>query len=259
MFISLDLYNNRSFYLDYTCRITERIMLRAKKSEFLLKYIVVWTFFLVPCVVFCAECPDGTSGLTTINSDTFISPINNICKAGYSIIQIDDTVFTPLFTGTLSGNAITLCSNGHYVNGTCVDWDAGECPNNYNDMGLADTTFSNTTAGSCATGYTTYEIESACSDNTSASICAIVSCSDNETLTSVGACGTPCTAGATALKIRKTDNTILSFPLWSSKLVTPSLNIQVSNGNVCYVNLTAGTGTDALNINYNGTIYHTTD
>ncbi len=51
-------------------------------------------------------------------------------------------------------------------------------------------------------------------------------------------------------------STGLSVPLYATKNTTPSINIGIG-GNVCYANLILGRATNAINVEYNGQIYHT--
>ena len=235
------------------------VFFQNKKRTFCVYKILVLCVALgFPCVSFSAECPDGFDMLTNLPEDTFVAPVDNKCIfPGYSMMTIDETIFNPLFTGTLSGGTVNLCTGGHYVNGSCVDWEAGDCPAGHNDLELNDTTFITKTGEACGTGYTGYEVEDICSDASTAPICMIMSC--DGVLTDNGECATACTQGATELKIRKDDSTVVSFPLWSAKLTTPAINIQFENGQMCYVNLVAGNGSDALNVTYDSMTYHTTN
>ncbi len=62
----------------------------------------------------------------------------------------------------------------------------------------------------------------------------------------------PCTSGVSVLRT----STGLSFQLKGKKYTEPSLCIGY-NGTVCYINLESGSAQNSININYNGSIYHT--
>lgn len=64
----------------------------------------------------------------------------------------------------------------------------------------------------------------------------------------------PCTAGVTTIRT----GTGVVVPLWAEKSTQPSLCVKY-NDMVCYADLEVGTATEAININYNGVIYHTVD
>ena len=47
----------------------------------------------------------------------------------------------------------------------------------------------------------------------------------------------------------------LSFPLYADKSTSPSIHIKYNNM-VCYVDLESGSATGAINVKYNGVVYH---
>lgn len=69
-----------------------------------------------------------------------------------------------------------------------------------------------------------------------------------------GACEPLCTAGITSLRT----STGLIYNLYANKLTSPAIHIQ-QNGITCYVNLTPGGATGAINVRNNGTVYHATN
>lgn len=83
-----------------------------------------------------------------------------------------------------------------------------------------------------------------CDDDTSGEFCLI----ENAPPT------VPCTAGVTTIRT----GTGVVVPLWAERATEPSLCVKY-NDMVCYANLEAGQVTGAININYNGVIYHTVD
>ena len=64
----------------------------------------------------------------------------------------------------------------------------------------------------------------------------------------------PCAAGITTVRT----GTGVVVPLWAEKSTQPSLCVKY-NDNICYANLEAGQATDAINVNYDGVVYHTVD
>ncbi len=65
-------------------------------------------------------------------------------------------------------------------------------------------------------------------------------------------CNTLCPFGATSLRT----DTGVNVPLFSSRNTTPAINVKINN-NICYADLVPGTSTGAINIEYNGQMYHT--
>ncbi|MDW2958723.1 MAG: hypothetical protein R8M37_02845 [Alphaproteobacteria bacterium] len=63
---------------------------------------------------------------------------------------------------------------------------------------------------------------------------------------------TLCAAGITKLNTSGG----LSFPLYSDKSTSPSIHIKY-NDMVCYVDLESGGASNAINVKYNGVVYHT--
>lgn len=70
--------------------------------------------------------------------------------------------------------------------------------------------------------------------------------------TSIDDCKPLCTGGATQLHAGK-----YTFSLWKDKSTTPSLNIRMPGGDICYINTAIGLGT--VNFQYNNIIYHMTN
>ena len=63
-----------------------------------------------------------------------------------------------------------------------------------------------------------------------------------------------CDAGVTQIKLSGG----LSIPLYSDKSTSPSICVQYNN-KICYADLVQGRTSGAINVEYNGVIYHTTD
>ncbi len=78
-------------------------------------------------------------------------------------------------------------------------------------------------------------------------------CADGYKVNTDGtACDKLCTLGYTTLNT----STGVTVPLYADKRTTPSINIGDVNG-ACHADLATGRATGAINVMYNGTIYHT--
>ncbi len=62
----------------------------------------------------------------------------------------------------------------------------------------------------------------------------------------------PCTSGITVLRT----SSGVSVPLWGEKQTSPAIHVQYNNV-TCYGNLESGQSANAINLKYNGAIYHT--
>ena len=93
------------------------------------------------------------------------------------------------------------------------------------------------TGGVCASGYVGHSLDAVCASG-GAMACWLVR--------------VLCDAGVTELKT--SDG--LSFPLYSEKNTSPSIHIKY-NDTVCYVDLEEGVANAAINVSYNGVVYHT--
>lgn len=187
--------------------------------------------------------------------DSQFMPLNygydSLCQSsGFSVRQIPSDLY-PVYSASLVGDPVTLCTNGYMSNGTCVEYVAGECPANYVDLALNDNIFTRLTNGVCASGYRSYTTSPLCDENTTDSMCAIL-CSDNLLYTDIGTCASICSGEYTTLRT----STGLIYPMYSEKQITPSINIGMGE-NVCYVNLLPGQSDGAINIQYDNKIYHT--
>ena len=81
-------------------------------------------------------------------------------------------------------------------------------------------------------------------------------CDSGYAPTSNNTCEQLCTAGVTGLHT----STGLVFNLYANRQTQPSIYIQPDNSNtVCYVNLAPGVANNAVNVEFNGAIYHSTD
>ncbi|MDW2958229.1 MAG: hypothetical protein R8M37_00230 [Alphaproteobacteria bacterium] len=95
----------------------------------------------------------------------------------------------------------------------------------------------------CGEGFVDVADVAHCDEDTSGDFCLIG-----------GVLIAPCAAGITTLRT----GTGVSIPLWAEKSTQPSLCVKY-NDNICYANLEAGQATNAINVNYDGVVYHTVD
>ena len=169
---------------------------------------------------------------------------------GYTSKDIPDDMYA-IYDASLIGNEITLCSGGYLSNGECVSYTRGDCPENYVDLSLPDNNvFARLNNATCSGVYKKFNIQE-CKEYPTDTMCGIL-CSNNLEYTELGTCAALCPGEHHTLKT----STGLSFPLYATKQITPSINIQMGE-NVCYVNLLSGESTNAINIEYNNKIYHT--
>ena len=190
-------------------------------------------------------------------ADSFGAPINERCQTTYKKMVIP-TEFYPIFSGTLiTGklSTVTLCDNGYTTDRSdCVTYTQNDCPDNYQDLNVGETTFAAQTNNSCASGYRSFVAEDTCRWKNDASYCVHI-CGAGQYMTSLEQCSELCGAGVTTLRT----STGLVLPVWATKQITPSLNIGLGE-DVCYVNLVPGNTNDhALMFNINGTVYHSVE
>ena len=92
---------------------------------------------------------------------------------------------------------------------------------------------------SCGTGFVDTTDIPNCSDDTSGPYCLI-----SRTV--------PCASGITVLRT----SSGVSVPLWGDKQTSPAIHVRY-NDVTCYGNLESGQSANAINLKYNGTVYHT--
>ena len=185
-----------------------------------------------------ADCEYGQYGIYYTN--VVMAPMDGKCDGGFVIKNVDGITSANGFT---AGSGITLNTITH---------TQGDCPNEYYDLAVNDNTFFKLNqSGTCTNGvsYTSEQCRASMPD--APGICAIL-CSNGLEYTDVGTCAELCPGEHHTLKT----STGLSFPLYATKQVTPSINIQMGE-NVCYVNLINGRASNAINVQYNNKIYHT--
>lgn len=207
------------------------------------------------------RCDSGYYQLTS--ADSFIAPQETKCRyETYRKVTLPDTVMYPMYLGMLVGDPVTLCTNGYSANGsTCTTYSNGYCPNDYYDLNNGDATFAGFTdfvGGVCGPGYHVYTAESGCGYSLSGTTCVDL-CTNGLMTTDIGTCASLCDLGVTTLRT----STGLIIPMWSTKQITPSVNIGINDGeneSVCYVNLVPGaTNESAIMFKFDDKLYHTSN
>ncbi|MBQ4070443.1 MAG: hypothetical protein IJD52_03685 [Alphaproteobacteria bacterium] len=92
---------------------------------------------------------------------------------------------------------------------------------------------------SCGVGFVDTTDIPNCSDDTSGPYCLM-----SRTV--------PCASGITVLRT----SSGVSVPLWGDKQTSPAIHVRY-NDVTCYGNLESGQSANAINLKYNGTVYHT--
>ena len=185
------------------------------------------------------------------NEDTFYSRDGNVCPAGYEPYSHGSNL-TFLFNGLILGSAPTVCASGHYVNGTCEPYSSTGCITGYVDAGVDNIVAAVDANGDCPSNYDSLWTYQSCTPSTSERLCSTI-CNGGMMHTGTGNCAAPCSLDRSGLYT----STGLIFPLWDTRTTQPAIYIGLENG-VCYVNLAPGVANNAVNVEYNGAIYHTT-
>lgn len=215
------------------------------------------------CTTYTQKNCDAGYHTPTGNQSSFTAPESDLCQiAGYSKKTYPDTTAYVIYNGLIVGSEITLCTNGYSADGsTCTTYSNGYCPNDYYDLNNGDATFAGFTdfvGGVCGTGYHAYTAESGCGYSLSGTTCVDL-CTNGSMTTDIGTCASLCDLGVTTLRT----STGLIIPMWSTKQITPSVNIGINDGeneSVCYVNLVPGaTNESAIMFKFDDKLYHTSN
>ena len=120
---------------------------------------------------------------------------------------------------------------------------------------FSTTSFSTLPGDVCPDGFFTVPYEVSCGTDMVNITSDIPNCSDDTSgeycLIPAGPTTVPCNLGISMLRTE----TGLSIPLFAEKYTSPAIHIGY-NGGTCYADLTIGQEINAINIKYNGTIYH---
>ena len=190
----------------------------------------------------------------SITNTAFIFPDRDgNCKNGYQEFTVSSDYIYPLV------EVIRLCPSGQYLNnGTCTSYSNGRCPEGMKNTTLRASSFAIKTGDTCPSNYiqeTISNIEYVCDtyenhidSNTQA---CVMMCNTGNVFTELNTCASLC-AGRHKLMT----STGLEIPMYSTKQITPSINIKMGE-NICYVNLLSGISNNAINVSYDGETYHT--
>jgi hypothetical protein len=212
------------------------------------------------CTAYTSDgCPDDDPNITYNRITGYDATFSHqeadgsTCPSGYVSYDAPDIMWFK-FEGTRVPNPPTLCATGYYVNGTCTARPQGSCPTGYYDSGFDDAFAAYAAGGACPSGYANSETVASCTSYVTSSLCTTL-CDTGMSHTSAGECAAPCgISGVSTLHVGAT----ATFPAWGTKTTTHALAI--SDGtDMCYVNLTTGSASDALKYQYGNTVYHTTD
>lgn len=205
------------------------------------------------------RCSDGYYK-TLIGANTFSSPSAelNECMNSYNQYELPEFL-SAIYNGVLVNFGAHLCGNGQYLSdGACISRVQGECPDNFLDISVSETTMLPRENAQCASGYKSFVLTANCaSGDTQNGLCATL-CDAGLTYSGTGACGTMCSVNPDRTVTLKSLSGI-ALPLYSTRLTTPSVNVATSDGGVCYGNLVPGTMRGAINMTVSGKNYYLTD
>ena len=186
-------------------------------------------------------------------TSTFTALFNDRCVTSTRKVSLLSD-FYAIHTGTLMGNAVTLCDGGYSTNGSsCTAYSTGTCPGNLKNVPMHTNTILAKTGASCTSGYRNFTAEEECKYTPTQSFCVNV-CDSGSLYTSLGSCAPICTSGATTLRT----STGVVLPMWGTAQTTPAVNIGLGE-DVCYVNLVPGAvanDTHTIMIQYDNNLYH---
>lgn len=199
-------------------------------------------------------CPAGYY-VTPINSATYASvTLKNQCMNSYNKTELP-AIFHPIYNGVLIPFGAKLCGAGQYLaDGECTSYDRGECPAGFYQATPDADTLTTPEMGVCATGYSSYALHANCdAGEVSNGLCAVL-CTGGLRYTGLGTCATLCPYGGGHLKT----SAGVSWPMYSEKLITPSLGMRTADGS-CYINFLPGAGAGINIKSADGKTYHITD
>lgn len=92
-------------------------------------------------------CSTGYTELTDVGS-SFRAPQNGGCRlSSQELITLPDEL-EMFYSALISGDEVTLCTNGYASDGTCVQYSAGNCPSGDVEL-VSDVSFRAPQNGSC--------------------------------------------------------------------------------------------------------------
>ena len=200
------------------------------------------------------DCKDGYYVLPKIDTSSFDQVFNHSCSlnSGYSLYNRNYII--PMKYGVVYQNAeVTLCDNGYFNGTSCVQYDQGNCPNNYVDLALNTNTIVALNANNaCDSGYTKRSNESPClgEDNTTTPTCMVM-CGSGYVYDNGECVSLLCQYSPNVL-----ETAAGNFNVYANHTTTPFLTAKYSGGN-CYLKLKEGAATtNGINFIINNTTYH---
>lgn len=200
------------------------------------------------------ECRAGYYVLPKIDTTSFDQVFNHTCSlnSGYSLYNRNYII--PMKYGVVYQNAeVTLCDNGYFNGTSCVQYDQGNCPNNYVDLALkTDTIVALNTSNACDSGYTKRSNESPClgDDDTTTPTCMVM-CGSGYAYNNGECVSLLCQYSPNIL-----ESAAGNFNIYANHTTTPFLTAKYSGGN-CYLKLQEGAVTmNGINFIINNTTYH---
>lgn len=145
------------------------------------------------------------------------------------------------YAAYVMATAATHCGAGYYPtpNG-CVAHATDDCPTNYYAITPSAAFVRGDEDDECATNYSLYHDTDLCLKYLGPNMAEVC---------------TPqlrCESVATTLRT----STGIILPLYREKVTQPSLHVLFDNGDLCYANFISGDANGAVNVNYNGAVYH---
>lgn len=201
------------------------------------------------------RCPAGFYK-TPIAQSTFSSPSAQLqeCMNSYNQYELAEYL-SAIYNGVLVLFGAKLCGAGQYLaDGECTSYDRGECPAGFYQATPDADTLTTPEMGVCATGYSSYALHANCdAGEVSNGLCAVL-CTGGLRYTGLGTCATLCPYGGGHLKT----SAGVSWPMYSEKLITPSLGMRTADGS-CYINFLPGAGAGINIKSADAKTYHITD
>ena len=181
------------------------------------------------------------------------------CNAGYydETPAVDASMFDQTYAGSCLGGmdpmltrpyasyavvgATTRCGAGYYPtpNG-CVAHATDDCPTNYYAITPATAFVRADENNECATDYTQYNDTDLCRKYLGPNMAEM--------------CTPQLRCQSLATTLRSSTGVIL--PLYRERATQPSMYVLFENGDLCFANVISGAANNAVNVEYEGAVYH---
>lgn len=157
---------------------------------------------------------------------------------------------------------VTLCDNGYFNGDSCVPYapDTENCPSGYNKMFVNSSV--QRVLDTCPDGThlisdNQISVWSYPYDSVPDTMVAVRLCDSGYDMNYMGDCTALCAVSNTGVNMQYLrTSTGLVFPVYVKKLTTPSLNVKAGSRQ-CYINLVPGSGSGAINVQYQDVLYKT--